>query len=154
MHRDLGYYCLRLGIYIALCVCVGTIFFDIGHNFGSIQARGSMLMFVAAFWTFMAIGGFPSFVEDMKIFGRERLNGHYGVGAYVIGNTISSTPYLLLISLIPGAITYYLARLQDGAEHFIYFALVLFVCMMLVESLMMIVASLVPDFLMGIITGA
>lgn len=27
-------------------------------------------------------------------------------------------------------------------------------CMMLVESLMMIVASLVPDFLMGIITGA
>ncbi|KAL4196303.1 hypothetical protein AMTRI_Chr04g245570 [Amborella trichopoda] len=118
------------------------------------MARGSMLMFVAAFLTFMAIGGFPSFVEDMKIFGRERLNGHYGVGAYVIGNTISSTPYLLLISLIPGAIAYYLARLQDGAEHFIYFALVLFVCMMLVESLMMIVASLVPDFLMGIITGA
>ncbi|KAL4196292.1 hypothetical protein AMTRI_Chr04g245470 [Amborella trichopoda] len=154
MYRDLGYYWLRLGIYIALCMCVGTIFFDIGHNFGSIQARGSMLMFVAAFLTFMAIGGFPSFVEDMKIFGRERLNGHYGVGAYVIGNTISSTPYLLLISLIPGAIAYYLARLQDGAEHFIYFALVLFVCMMLVESLMMIVASLVPDFLMGIITGA
>ncbi|ERM97574.1 hypothetical protein AMTR_s03052p00000290 [Amborella trichopoda] len=154
MYRDLGYYWLRLGIYIALCVCVGTIFFDIGHNFGSIQARGSMLMFVAAFLTFMAIGGFPSFVEDMKIFGRERLNGHYSVGAYEIGNTISSTPYLLLISLIPGAIAYYLARLQDGAEYFIYFALVLFVCMMLVESLMMIVASLIPDFLMGIITGA
>ncbi|XXG78593.1 hypothetical protein AAC387_Pa08g2506 [Persea americana] len=32
--------------------------------------------------------------------------------------------------------------------------MVLFVCMMLVESLMMIVASFVPDFLMGIITGA
>lgn len=31
------------------------------------QARGSMLMFVAAFLTFMAIGGFPSFVEDMKV---------------------------------------------------------------------------------------
>lgn len=26
-----------------------------------------MLMFVAAFLTFMAIGGFPSFVEDMKV---------------------------------------------------------------------------------------
>ncbi|KAK9136043.1 hypothetical protein Syun_015373 [Stephania yunnanensis] len=35
-------------------------------------------MFVVSFMTFMAIGGFPSFVEDMKIFGRERLNGHYG----------------------------------------------------------------------------
>ncbi|KAL4196316.1 hypothetical protein AMTRI_Chr04g182540 [Amborella trichopoda] len=154
MYRDFGYYWLRLAIYIALCLCIGTIFFDIGHSFGSIQARGSMLMFVAAFLTFMAIGGFPSFVEDMKIFGRERLNGHYGVGTYIIGNTLSSIPYLLLTSLIPGAIAYYLAHLRDGAEHFLYFALVLFVCMMLVESLMMVVASLVPNFLMGIITGA
>ncbi|CAO2830798.1 unnamed protein product [Amaranthus hypochondriacus] len=154
MYRDLGYYWLRLAIYIALCLCVGTIFYDIGNSYGSIQARGSMLMFVAAFLTFMAIGGFPSFVEDMKIFERERLNGHYTVGAYTIGNTLSSIPYLLIISLIPGAIAYYLVHLQRGFNHFIYFALVLFVCMMLVESLMMIVASLVPDFLMGIITGA
>ena len=89
-----------------------------------------------------------------QIFGRERLNGHYGVGAYVIGNTFSSLPYLLIISLLPGAIAYYLVGLQKSFEHFAYFSLVLFVCMMLVESLMMIVASIVPDFLMGIITGA
>ncbi|KAJ0097985.1 hypothetical protein Patl1_28227 [Pistacia atlantica] len=154
MYRDLGYYWLRLAIYIALCLCVGTIYYDIGDSYGSIQARGSMLMFVAAFLTFMAIGGFPSFVEDMKIFGRERLNGHYGVGAFVVGNSFSSIPYLLLISLIPGAIAYYLVGLQNEFEHFAYFALVLFVCMLLVESLMMTVASIVPDFLMGIITGA
>ncbi|XP_049405675.1 ABC transporter G family member 1-like [Solanum stenotomum] len=154
MYRDLGYYWLRFAIYIALCLCVGTIFHDIGHDYGSIQARGSMLMFVAAFLTFMAIGGFPSFVEDMKIFTRERLNGHYGVAAYVVGNTFSSIPYLILISVIPGAIAYYLVGLQKGFDHFAYFSLVLFTTMMLVESLMMIVASIVPDFLMGIITGA
>lgn len=154
MYRDLGYYWLRLAVYIALCLCVGTIYHDIGLTYGSIQARGSMLMFVAAFLTFMAIGGFPSFVEDMKIFTRERLNGHYGVGAYVVGNTFSSVPYLFLISVVPGAIAYYLVGLQKGFDHFAYFVLVLFSCMLLVESLMMIVASLVPDFLMGIITGA
>ncbi|XP_009760682.1 ABC transporter G family member 1-like [Nicotiana sylvestris] len=154
MYRDLGYYWLRFAIYIALCLCVGTIFHDIGHGYGSIQARGSMLMFVAAFLTFMAIGGFPSFVEDMKIFTRERLNGHYGVAAYVIGNTFSSIPYLAMISVIPGAMAYYLVGLQKEFDHFAYFALMLFTTMMLVESLMMIVASIVPDFLMGIITGA
>ncbi|KAI4385547.1 hypothetical protein MLD38_003560 [Melastoma candidum] len=181
MYRNLGYYWLRFAIYIALCLCVGTIFYDIGLTYGSIQARGSMLMFVAAFLTFMAIGGFPSFVEDMKansplstmflfhvlwlsrltrlfhifqIFGRERLNGHYGVGAFVVGNSLSSMPFLFIISIIPGAIAYYLVGLQRSFEHFAYFALLLFVCMMLVESLMMIVASIVPDFLMGIITGA
>ncbi|GFS29511.1 white-brown complex-like protein [Actinidia rufa] len=154
MYRDLGYYWLRLAIYIALCLCVGTIFYDIGLSYGSIQARGSMLMFVAAFLTFMAIGGFPSFVEDMKIFTRERLNGHYGVSAFVVGNTFSSLPYLILISVIPGAIAYYLVGLQKGINHFAYFVLLLFACMLLVESLMMIVASVVPNFLMGIITGA
>ncbi|KAE9450005.1 hypothetical protein C3L33_18090, partial [Rhododendron williamsianum] len=154
MYRDLGYYWLRLAIYIALCLCVGTIFFDIGLSYGSIQARGSMLMFVASFLTFMAIGGFPSFVEDMKIFTRERLNGHYGVGAFVVGNTFSSLPYLFLISVIPGAMAYYLVGLQKGIDHFAYFVVMLYACMLLVESLMMIVASVVPDFLMGIITGA
>lgn len=42
-----------------------AIFFS--FNCYVFQARGSMLMFVAAFLTFMAIGGFPSFVEDMKV---------------------------------------------------------------------------------------
>ncbi|KAJ8477316.1 hypothetical protein OPV22_021043 [Ensete ventricosum] len=178
MYRDLGYYWLRFAIYVALCLCVGTIYYDVGHSFGSIQAcnsyclvlwtslllayvlflgvqaRGSMLMFTAAFLTFMAIGGFPSFVEDMKIFGRERLNGHYGATAFTIANTLSAAPYLALISVVPGAMAYYLVGLQQPADHFGYFALVLFTSMMVVEGLMMIVASLVPDFLMGIITGA
>ncbi|XP_074579893.1 ABC transporter G family member 1-like [Curcuma longa] len=154
MYRDLGYYWLRLAVYIALCLCLGTIFYDIGLSFGSIQARVSMLNFIAAFLTFMAIGGFPSFVEDMKIFGRERLNGHYGATAFTIANTLSAAPYLALISVLPGALAYYLVGLRSPPEHFLYFALVLFMCMMLVEGLMMIVASVVPDFLMGIITGA
>ncbi|XP_052192844.1 ABC transporter G family member 1-like [Diospyros lotus] len=154
MYRDLGYYWLRLAIYVAIGIALGTIFHKLGSSYGSIQARASWIMYVASFLTFMAIGGFPSFVEDMKVFLRERLNGHYGSSAFVIGNTVSATPYLLLISLIPGAIAYFLAGLQTGYEQFLYFASVLFTCTMLVESLMMIVASVVPNFLMGIIAGA
>ncbi|KAJ6860242.1 ABC transporter G family member 11-like [Populus alba x Populus x berolinensis] len=154
MYRDLGYYWLRLAIYIALCSGLGSVFYDIGSGYSSIQARGSLLMFTASFLTIMAIGGFPSFVEDMKVFQRERLNGHYRSAAFVVSNTVSSTPFLLVISLIPGAITYYLVGLQQGCAQFIYFALTLLACMMLVESLMLIVASIMPNFLMGLITGA
>lgn len=98
MYRDKGYYWLRLAIYIALGLGLGTVFLDIGSGYDSIrvslsykdlirvvhmksfrlhietalfflmvQERGSMLMFVASFLTIMAIGGFPSFVEDMKV---------------------------------------------------------------------------------------
>ncbi|XP_024019899.1 ABC transporter G family member 11 [Morus notabilis] len=154
MNRDLGYYWLRIAIYILVALGLGTIYYDIGTNYGSIQARGSLIMFIASFLTFMAIGGFPSFVEDMKVFERERLNGHYGATSFVIGNTLSSQPYLFLVSVIPGALAYFLSGLRKDHEHFLYFVSVLYASMILVESLMMIVASIVPNFLMGIITGA
>ena len=72
----------------------------------------------------------------------------------MVANTLSSGPYLLLISAVPGAIAYFLVDLHHGFTHFIYFVLTLYACMLVVESLMMTVASIVPDFLLGIITGA
>ncbi|KAJ1377801.1 P-loop containing nucleoside triphosphate hydrolase, partial [Sesbania bispinosa] len=154
MFRDIGYYWLRLVIYVALAISLGTVFYDLGTSYDSIKDRGSLLSFVVGFLTFMSIGGFPSFVEDMKVFKRERQNGHYGVIAFVIGNTFSAIPYLLLVTVISGAIAYYLPGLQRDWERILYFFCVLFSSMMLVESLMMIVASIVPNYLMGIITGA
>nr|XP_048337591.1 ABC transporter G family member 1-like isoform X3 [Ziziphus jujuba var. spinosa] len=154
MFRDLGYYWLRLAIYVALSLGLGTLYLNVGFTNESIQARGSLIMFIVSFLTFMAIGGFPSFVEDMKVFERERLNGHYGAAAFMMGNTFSGVPYLLIISVIPGSLAYFLPGLQEGNEHFFYFFCVIFACMMLVESLMMIIASLVPNYLMGIIAGA
>ncbi|XP_039804481.1 ABC transporter G family member 1-like isoform X3 [Panicum virgatum] len=155
MYRDVGYYWLRLGIYISISLCLGTIFYNFGYGYDSIRSRSSMLMFTGGLLTLMAIGGFPSFVEEMKvIFRRERLNGHYGVSEFVISNWLSATPYLILIAVVPGAIAYYLSGLKRRVDHFMYFTLVLCSCTMLVEGLMMIVAAIVPDFLMGVITGA
>uniref|UniRef100_R7VZ46 ABC transporter G family member 11 n=1 Tax=Aegilops tauschii TaxID=37682 RepID=R7VZ46_AEGTA len=37
MHRDIGYYWLRFGIYMALFLTIGKIFFNVGHNYSSIQ---------------------------------------------------------------------------------------------------------------------
>jgi hypothetical protein len=67
MSRDVGYYWLRIIIYIALSICVGTIFFDVGTSYTSILARGACGGFVAGYMTFMSIVGFPSFIEEMKV---------------------------------------------------------------------------------------
>nr|XP_009767617.1 PREDICTED: ABC transporter G family member 11-like isoform X2 [Nicotiana sylvestris] len=154
MFRDLGYYWMRFATYVGIALGLGSIYYDLGSNYHSIEERGLMVAFVVSFMTFMTVGGFPSFVEDMKVFQRENLNGHYGCCTFVIGNTLSSIPYVLLISFVPGAIAYLLSGFQNGSGHFIYFALVLFTSMMIVESLMMNVAAIVPNFLMGIVIGA
>ena len=82
------------------------------------------------------------------------MNGHYGVVAFVFGNTFSSMPFLLLISLISSSICYFMVGFHPGFVHFLYFELCLYACVLVVEGMMMAIASVVPNFLMGIITGA
>ncbi|KAK4428217.1 ABC transporter G family member 11 [Sesamum alatum] len=154
MSRDFGYYWLRLVIYIVVTICIGTIYLNVGTGYNSILARGACASFVFGFVTFMSIGGFPSFVEDMKVFQRERLNGHYGVSAFVISNTLSAMPFLILITFISGTVCYFMVRLHPGFSHYLFFVLCLYASVTVVESLMMAIASVVPNFLMGIIIGA
>ncbi|KAL6195980.1 hypothetical protein ACLB2K_031597 [Fragaria x ananassa] len=135
-------------------VCVGTIFFHVGTGYTAIFARAACGAFITGFMTFMSIGGFPSFIEEMKVFHRERLNGYYGVLVFIISNFLSSFPFLVAITLSTGTITYYLVKFRTEFSHYVYFSLNIFLCISVIESLMMVVASLVPNFLMGIITGA
>ncbi|RDX79694.1 ABC transporter G family member 3, partial [Mucuna pruriens] len=110
------------------------------------SARGALVSFVASVLTFITLlGGFPPFVEQMKVFESERLNGHYGVAAFVISHTLSPIPYMVLTSLIPGVIIYYLSGLHTGLERCLYFSSVLLACILWVESLMMVVASIFPN---------
>ena len=112
-------------------------------------------MFAGGNLAFLAICGFPAFVEDMKVFHHERLNGHYGVAAFVISNTLASIPFLFLIALLPGTIVYFMAELHSGFGHYAFFILTLFASSTCVESLMMAISSLVGrNYLLGIVLGA
>ncbi|XP_009781344.1 ABC transporter G family member 11-like [Nicotiana tabacum] len=154
MSRDFGYYWLRLVIYLVVTICIGTIYLNVGTSYSSILARGACASFVFGFVTFMSIGGFPSFVEDMKVFQRERMNGHYGVTAFVVSNTLSAMPFLILITFLSGTVCYFMVRLHPGFTHYLFFVVCLYASVTVVESLMMVIASIVPNFLMGIIIGA
>ncbi|KAL4202049.1 hypothetical protein AMTRI_Chr02g261810 [Amborella trichopoda] len=138
MYRDIGYYWLRLTCYIIVTIAIGMIYFNVGKGHTSIMistnkhmARTSSISFILYIITFMAIGGFPSFGEDMKVFKREKQNGHYG-----------------------GAFAIWMAGLHSGCIHYIYFLLFLFASVSIAESLMMVISSIVPSFFTGIIMSA
>jgi len=46
MFRDLGYYWLRLGIYIALAISLATVFNDLDKSNGSIQVINNMKVYI------------------------------------------------------------------------------------------------------------
>lgn len=73
---------------------------------------------------------------------------------FILSNFIASFPFLVTIAVITGTITFYMVKFRPEFSHYVFFCLNLFGSIAVVEGCMMIVASLVPNFLMGIIAGA
>ncbi|CAN4087911.1 unnamed protein product [Withania somnifera] len=63
-------------------------------------------------------------------------------------------PFLILITFLSGTVCYFMVRLHPGFTHYLFFVVCLYASVTVVESLMMVIASVVPNFLMGIIIGA
>ena len=141
-------------MYVVLCLMLGFVYFQLGDAWKDVFSRAALLFFVVAFLTFMSIAAFPAFIEDVKVFVRERLNGYYGVSTFTVANTLASLPFILLISVVSAASVYWLAALRGGAGYFAFFVAQLFMSLTVVESLMMAIAPLVPHYLMGIAGGA
>ncbi|KAF4362780.1 hypothetical protein F8388_022437, partial [Cannabis sativa] len=124
MRRDVGYYWLRMVFYLGVAVCTGTIYYNIKTSYLDIIARAN-----------------------------ERIKNHYGAAVVMISNFISSFPFLLVTAISTGTIIYEMVKLHPGFSHYFYFVLNLFCCLSVIETLMMLVASLVPNVLMGIGIG-
>ncbi|KAL9336342.1 hypothetical protein Peur_070830 [Populus x canadensis] len=92
-------------------------------------------------------------IQETSVFRRERLGGDYGEAVLVLSNFFSSFPFLLAISLLSGTIIYYMVKFHPGFPHYAFFCINLFCCLSVIETCMMIVASLVPNVLMGIGIG-
>ncbi|KAJ9699249.1 hypothetical protein PVL29_008042 [Vitis rotundifolia] len=155
MSRDWGYYRIRVLAYILLALSVGTVFYDIGTttSFTALLARVNCGGYVMGFLTLLSIGGFPSFIEEVKVFSHERTQGHYGNAVFVLSNFLSSFPFLVGISVSSITIIFYMGEIGSDFSHYAYLCLVLFGCIAAVESSMMLVASLVPNYKMGILVG-
>lgn len=58
------------------------------------------------------------------------------------------------MALSSASIFYFMVKFHPGFFHFMYAALDLLLSIAVIESCMMVVAALVPNFMMGVIVGA
>ncbi|KAM6568330.1 hypothetical protein CsatB_016315 [Cannabis sativa] len=153
MRRDVGYYWLRMIFYLGVAVCTGILYYNIHTSFLDIIARAKCQGFVYGFMICLSNGGLPSFIEETKVYNRERIKNHYGASVVMISNFISSFPFLLVTAISTGTIIYEMVKLHPGFSHYSYFVLNLFCCLSIIETLMILVAFMVPNILMGIGIG-
>ena len=54
----------------------------------------------------MSVAGIPAFLEERQVFVRERMNGLYGPGAYVLANSLCTLPYLFVCAVVFAVLWY------------------------------------------------
>lgn len=145
---------LRLAMYVALSIMIGTVWLQIGDGADVIVDIIGVIFFVAAFMVFMSVSVLPAFLEEKAVFVKERANGAYGSSAFVLAHTIVDLPFMLLQATVCGCLVYFLVGLNDAPGRFGFFLLDLFLSFMVAESIMLVVSSVVPVAIVGIALGA
>ncbi|KAJ3239562.1 hypothetical protein HDU78_002790 [Chytriomyces hyalinus] len=137
---------VRLAMYLAMAVLMGTTWWRMSLNQNTVQDRFSAIFFSIAFLAFMSVAGIPAVLEERQVFYRERMNRTYSVGAYVIANTIVSIPFVMVIAVAFTVPAYWMMGMNGGAENFFRFLGFLWLALYVAESVVILLSSIFPIF--------
>ncbi|KAH8816310.1 putative ABC transporter [Xylogone sp. PMI_703] len=149
-YRDVVAYGIRIAMYIGLAIMMGTVWLRLKTNQEDIQPYINAIFFGCAFMSFMAVAYVPSFLEDRATFIKERANGLYGAAAFNLSNFFIGLPYLFLISVLFSVIAYWLSNFRPTADTFFTWIMWLFLDLLAAESLVVLMSSLFPNFVVSL----
>ncbi|KAL9592691.1 MAG: hypothetical protein Q9179_006460 [Wetmoreana sp. 5 TL-2023] len=149
-YRDVVAYGIRFAMYGGLAIMMGTVWLRLPETQSSIGPFTNAIFFGSAFMSFMAVAYVPAFLEDRATFIKERANGLYGATAFMISNFLIGLPYLFLISLIFSIIAYWLNNFRPSATAFFTWVMWLFLDLLAGESLVVLMSSLFPNFVIAL----
>ncbi|XXG88243.1 hypothetical protein AAC387_Pa12g0481 [Persea americana] len=152
MSREWKYFWLRLVLYMLFTLCLGTIFSNLGHSLSSVGVRVAAVFAFVSFASLLSIAGLPAHIKEIKIYIHEESNHHSGSLVFLLGHLFSSIPFLFLISISSSLVFYFLVGMRDEFSLLMYFVLNFFMCLLVNEGLMMVVASIWLEPFQSILT--
>ncbi|CAJ1957431.1 unnamed protein product [Sphenostylis stenocarpa] len=130
---------------------LGSIFFNVGNQQShvALQTRSGFFAFSLTFLLSSTTEGLPIFLDERRTFMRETSGGAYRVSSYVLANTLVFLPFLLLVGLLYSTPVYWLVGLRKDIDGFLYFSLVVWLVLLMSNSLVACFSALVPNFILG-----
>jgi ABC-type multidrug transport system permease subunit len=153
-YRDIVAYGIRVAMYLGLAIMMGTVWLRLSPTQANIQAFTNAIFFGGAFMSFMAVAYIPSYLEDLALFRKERANGLYGPTAFMVANFIIGIPYLFLIAILFSIVAYWLGNFAPGGSAFFTWVMWLFLDLLAAESLVVLLSSLIPIFVVALAATA
>lgn len=152
--RNLLAYGVRFGMYVGMGVLLATVWVNLKQDDAHVQDRLSVHFFSVAFLGFMSVAGIPSFLEERSVFRRERANGMYTPGPFVLANTIVMLPFMFGCALVFAVLCYWSIGLHDGAVPFFRWLAFLYLGVLAAEMQSLLIAALVPIFVAALALAA
>ncbi|KAK9774314.1 putative P-loop containing nucleoside triphosphate hydrolase protein [Seiridium cardinale] len=149
-YRDVVAYGIRVAMYFGLAVMMGTVWLRLSTDQSSIIPITNGLFFGSAFMSFMAVAYVPAFLEDRLQYVKEHHNGLYGATELIISNFLIGIPYLFIISCLFSIISYWLSNFRPDAAAFFVYLMWLFLDLIAAESLVVLMTSLFPSFVISL----
>lgn len=141
-------------MYLGLAIMMGTVWLRLAPVQSNIQSFTNAIFFGGAFMSFMAVAYIPAYLEDLQIYRKERANGLYGPTAFMLANFIVGIPYLFLITVLFSIVSYWLGNFNPTARSFWTWVLWLFLDLLAAESLVVLLSSLIPIFVVALAATA
>jgi ABC-type multidrug transport system permease subunit len=134
-------------MYMILSFMVGVMYYNLGNQFNQqdIVSRTALLFYVDAFLVFMSIAALPFFLIERAIIQKEINNQLYHPFQYQLSQFIAAIPGVALIALISSLFVVLLADLNGFGVFFV----ILFLSLLIAESLARLVSLLVPHYIIG-----
>eukprot|EP01121_Diplochlamys_sp_Union-15-3_P009968 TRINITY_DN274_c0_g1_i2.p1 TRINITY_DN274_c0_g1~~TRINITY_DN274_c0_g1_i2.p1 ORF type:complete len:571 (+),score=60.37 TRINITY_DN274_c0_g1_i2:290-2002(+) len=130
---------------IFMALLVGSIFFDVKLNQGSIQDRVGALFFILTNSAFSQFSYVNLFLEERNLTTRERSVGTYRTSAYYLAKNVSDACLLCISPLVFSSIGYWMVGLQPHADKFGIFLLTMVVFVITASSLFLVIATVSPN---------
>lgn len=153
-YRDVVAYHIRIVMYLGLAILMGTVFLRMKTTQEYIQSYINAIFFGSAFMSFMAVAYVPAFLEDRATFTKERANGLVGPLAFMVSNFIIGLPFLFIIAVLFSVVAYFLSNFRATGEAFMMYTMWLFLDLLAAESLVVLVSSLFPVFVISLAVTA
>jgi ABC-type multidrug transport system permease subunit len=153
-YRDIVVYEIRIAMYLGLAILMGTVFLRFQESQEYIQPYINAIFFGGAFMSFMAVAYVPAFLEDLHTFEKERANGLVKPASFMVANFISGLPFLFIIAVLFSVVEYWLTNFRADGTAFMMWVLWLFLDLLAAESLVVLVSSIFPIFVVALAVTA
>ncbi|CAG9947096.1 unnamed protein product [Clonostachys rosea f. rosea IK726] len=153
-YRDVVAYEIRIAMYLGLAILMGTVFLRFQSSQEYIQPYINAIFFGGAFLSFMAVAYVPAFLEDLHTFENERANGLVGPFSFMMANFLIGLPFLFLIAVLFSVVEYWLTNFRVDGSAFMMWVLWLFLDLLAAESLVVLVSSVAPIFVVALAVTA